>query len=77
MTSTLEKALSVLEFLVAHPLGCSVSEIASALNMPLSGVHRLLRELEKIGYVNQIREMGDYRLTIKLASLGQIGRAHV
>lgn len=70
MSSTLEKALSVLEFLVEHPLGCSVSDVASALNMPLSGAHRLLRDLEKIGYVSQIREMGDYRLTIKLASLG-------
>ncbi len=70
MSSALKKALSVLELLVNHPFGCPVSEIASTLNMPVSGVHRLLKELEQIGYVRQTRDMGDYKLTIKLASLG-------
>ncbi|HPQ94869.1 MAG: IclR family transcriptional regulator [Thiothrix sp.] len=70
MSSALAKALSVLEYMVQHPLGCPVSDIAQALDLPVSGVHRLLKELEKSGYVNQTRGMGDYQLTIKLASLG-------
>jgi DNA-binding IclR family transcriptional regulator len=70
MSSALQKALSVLEFLVQRPLGAPVSDIASGLNLPVSGVHRLMKELEGMGYVRQTRDMGDYKLTIKLASLG-------
>lgn len=70
MSSALEKALAVLEFMVRRPLGCPVSEIASSLDMPISGVHRLLKELERSGYVRQAHSMGEYTLTIKLASLG-------
>ncbi len=70
MSSALAKALSVLEFMVQRPQGCAVSDIANRLEMPVSGVHRLLKELESIGYVRQIRGMGDYQLTIKLAALG-------
>lgn len=70
MSSALAKALAVLECMVGHPTGCQVSEIASDLEMPVSGVHRLLKELEGLGYVRQRRDMGDYCLTIKLASLG-------
>lgn len=70
MSSTLEKALSVLEYLVTKPLGCTISDIANALSLPPSGVHRLLKELESVGYVRQSKELGDYKLTIKLASFG-------
>lgn len=70
MSSALEKALAVLEFMVRRPFGCPVSEIASSLDMPVSGVHRLLKELERSGYVRQAQSMGEYALTIKLASLG-------
>lgn len=70
MSSALEKALAVLEFMVRRPFGCPVSEMASALDMPVSGVHRLLKELERSGYVRQAQSMGEYALTIKLASLG-------
>lgn len=70
MSSALEKALAVLEFMVRRPFGCPVSELASSLDMPVSGVHRLLKELERSGYVRQSQSMGEYALTIKLASLG-------
>ena len=48
----------------------TLSAIASATDMPLSATHRLLAELVRVGYVRQLREQGDYVLTIKLASLG-------
>ncbi|PJE56175.1 IclR family transcriptional regulator [Marinomonas sp. BSi20584] len=70
MSSALAKALSVMEFLAYQPIGSAVSDIAKSLDMPISGVHRLLKELEGLGYVRQVRGMGDYELTIKLASLG-------
>ncbi|MGG7565383.1 IclR family transcriptional regulator [Rhodovulum sp. DZ06] len=70
MSSALEKAMSVLEFMVTRPEGCAVSDIAAGLGLPPSGVHRMLKELEKIGYVRQRRDMGDYELTVRLAALG-------
>lgn len=70
MSSALAKALSVLEYLAYQPIGSAVSDISKSLDMPVSGVHRLLKELETLGYVRQVKGMGEYELTIKLASLG-------
>lgn len=70
MSSLLERGIKVLELLAAQPQGLALSAIAVAGGMPLSGTHRLLTELVRIGYVRQLRGQGDYVLTIKLASLG-------
>jgi IclR family transcriptional regulator, acetate operon repressor len=70
MSTQLERGFAVLEYLAARPEGAALSEVASALAMPLSGVHRLLAELVKTGYVRQLRDQGDYGLTIKLVALG-------
>jgi IclR family acetate operon transcriptional repressor len=70
MSTPLERSLHILERLAAHPEGQSISGIASALDLPLSATHRLLAELARCGYVRQLREQGDYVLTIKLVSLG-------
>src|SRR5262249_22076384 len=64
------RALKVLEELSAHPEGRTLSALAEAANMPASAAHRLLVELSQCGYVRQIREHGEYMLTIKLVSLG-------
>jgi IclR family acetate operon transcriptional repressor len=70
MSSLLERSFKVLEQLAASPQGQTVSHIASTLDMPLSATHRLLAELCRCGYVRQVREQGEYVLTIKLVSLG-------
>jgi len=70
MTAQLERGLAVLEHLAAHPEGAALSDIATAIAMPLSAAHRLLSELVKSGYVRQLRDQGDYGLTIKLVALG-------
>jgi DNA-binding IclR family transcriptional regulator len=70
MTTQLERGLAVLEHLAAHPEGAALSDIAAAIAMPLSAAHRLLSELVKSGYVRQLRDQGDYGLTIKLVALG-------
>lgn len=79
MSSVLEKSLSILELMVEHPAGLQVSTIAKRLDMPVSGVHRTLRELARLGYVRQERDQGDYALTIRLAAmgLGFLGRSGV
>jgi IclR family acetate operon transcriptional repressor len=70
MSTLLERSFKTLEQLAAHPEGQTVSMIAATLDMPLSATHRLLAELCRCGYVRQVREQGEYVLTIKLVSLG-------
>ncbi len=79
MSSVLEKSLAILELMVEHPRGMQVSSIAKTLDIPVSGVHRTLRELARLGYVRQERDQGDYTLTIRLAALGLgfLGRSGV
>jgi IclR family acetate operon transcriptional repressor len=70
MASTLERSLTLLEYLSARPQGMTLSMIATDLALPLSACHRLLSELARCGYVRQMRDHGDYALTTKLAALG-------
>ena len=49
------------------PLG----EIAERSDLPKSGAHRLLATLVDLGWAEQDRETGFYRLTMRLAVLGQ------
>ena len=70
MSGQLERSLNVLEYLVAHPEGSSLSALAAALNLPLSATHRLLTELMRLGYVRQDQSHGEYMLTIKLVAMG-------
>ena len=70
MSGVMERTLAILELLGKHPEGMQVSAIAAALDMPASAAHRLLKELSQFGYVRQLRNQGDYALTIKLAGIG-------
>ncbi len=70
MSSTLERAFALLEYLAARPQGVSLSTTAQELGLPLSACHRLLTELARCGYARQTRDHGDYALTTKMAALG-------
>lgn len=70
MSSVLEKSLAIIELLVEHPAGIPVSSIAAAIDQPISGVHRTLQELARLGYVRQAHSQGEYALTIKLPAIG-------
>lgn len=70
MTTALDRGLGILEHLAAHPEGLPLALIADTLDIPKSACHRLLGELTARGYVRQVRAMGDYVMTTKIASLG-------
>lgn len=70
MTTALDRGLGILEHLAAHPEGLPLALIADTLDIPKSACHRLLGELMARGYVRQVRAMGDYVMTTKIASLG-------
>jgi DNA-binding IclR family transcriptional regulator len=70
MTLALDRGLSLLERLCGQPEGMALTALAAELDIPHSVCHRLLVDLERRGYVRQMRSQGDYMLTAKLASLG-------
>lgn len=70
MSLALERGLALLEHMAAHPEGLPLALMAAELDIPLSACHRLLADLQRLGYVRQARKQGDYTLTTKVASLG-------
>jgi DNA-binding IclR family transcriptional regulator len=70
MTLALDRGLDLLERLCGQPEGMPLTALANELDIPNGACHRLLVELQRRGYVRQVREHGDYVLTAKLASLG-------
>ena len=70
MSSSLERGLSVLDMLSTHPEGMAVGQVASALDLPPSGVHRMLNQLVEYGYVHQDGTKSAYVLGMKLPALG-------
>lgn len=70
MTTALDRGLSILEHLAAHPEGLPLALIADAIDSPKGTCHRLLAELNARGYIKQIRAQGEYVMTTKVASLG-------
>jgi IclR family acetate operon transcriptional repressor len=70
VTTALDRGLSLIERLAGQPEGMSLSALADELLIPHGACHRLLAELQRRGYVRQVRSYGDYVLTTKVASLG-------
>ncbi|MCL4760249.1 MAG: IclR family transcriptional regulator [Burkholderiales bacterium] len=66
-----ERCLSIIELLADEAGEMPLGEIAERLALPKSGAHRLLATLVDLGWVEQDRETGFYRLTMRLAVLGQ------
>lgn len=67
----LDRSLEVLEFLAAEARWVRLSDIAARLDLPKGPVHRMLAQLSLLGWVEQDDATGQYRLTLKLALLGQ------
>lgn len=67
----LNRCLEVLELLSVGSQWRRLSDIAADLDLPKGPTHRLLSELNALGWVEQDAETERYRLTLKLALLGQ------
>ena len=70
MNGVLERTLGILELLSQHGEGMELAAIADHTGIPRSGVHRLLADLVRLGYVRQAKGHGEYLLTTKLVSMG-------
>jgi DNA-binding IclR family transcriptional regulator len=67
----LERCLEVVELLAVDPQWRRLSDIAAALDLQKGPAHRLLSEMATLGWIEQDAETERYRLTLKLALLGQ------
>ena len=67
----LNRCLETLTVLSVDAQWRRLSDIAAALELPKGPTHRLLSELAQLGWIEQDTETDRYRLTLKLALLGQ------
>jgi IclR family acetate operon transcriptional repressor len=70
--SLVKRCLRVVELLAQDAGSMPLGEIASRLKLAKSGCHRLLTLMEDAGWIEQDQETGFYRLTLKLAIVGQL-----
>lgn len=69
--SQLSHSLGALAFLAEAGRGARVTDLAERLEAPKSSVQRLLHQLIDEGWVEQDSETEQYRLTFRVAALGQ------
>lgn len=67
----LERCLEVIELLAVDPQWRRLSDIADAMDLKMGPAHRLLKEMGALGWIEQDSVTERYRLTLKLALLGQ------
>jgi IclR family transcriptional regulator, acetate operon repressor len=66
-----ERCLAIIEFLADGAREMPLGDISEQLALPKSGAHRLLTTLVDIGWAEQNPNTGFYRLSMRLATLGQ------
>ena len=67
----LERCFQLIEFLAEEPRAFRLGVISEKLGLQKGSVHRLLTALCGMGWVEQEPETGFYRLTLRLAIMGQ------
>ncbi len=67
----LERCLEMMELLAVDAQWRRLSDIAASLGLQRGPAHRLLQEMAALGWVEQNADTERYRLTLKLALLGQ------
>jgi IclR family acetate operon transcriptional repressor len=67
----LSKVFSIIEYIVAkQDKGATYSQIVAALGLPKSSVHRILKDLTMLAYLNFNPETKRYFGSLRLASIG-------
>ncbi|RWC99748.1 MAG: IclR family transcriptional regulator [Mesorhizobium sp.] len=71
VNSLVERCFAVIELLAKEASAMRLGEIAEKLDLQKSAAHRMLNLLSEIGWVEQEPVTGFYKLTLRLAILGQ------
>lgn len=69
--SLLERCFDLITLLSENAGGMPLGEISRRLDLPKSAAHRLLTSLISLGWAEQESETGFYRLSLRLAVVGQ------
>ena len=72
--AVLDKAFSILEVLARTGRPLSLAELAEESRLPKPTVHRILRSLRELGYLDNAHRRGSYALSERLSSLRTHGR---
>ncbi len=73
----LNKVFSIIETIASRQdKGVTYSEIVAALNLPKSTVHRILKDLTELGYLNFNPESKRYFCSLRLAAIGAEVMSH-
>lgn len=72
LVQTIERVSLILDILAQNPMGISIRELSSKVNLPKGTTHRLLSSLAYLGYVRQDPKTRNYLLGFKLVELGNI-----
>lgn len=72
--AVLDRAFSLLEVLARTRRALTLAELAGEARLPKPTVHRILKSLRDLGYVEQNDRGGVYELSARLASLHEYGR---
>ena len=70
ISNSVARSFNILEYLATHHTSLGVTEISEALLLPKSTTHRLLNDLQLLGYVNFNENSKTYYLSFKLSQLG-------
>lgn len=66
----IERAAAILQLLARGSNGLGLGDIAASLGLPKGTAHGILRTLRRVGFVEQDRASGAYRLGTALVQLG-------
>lgn len=69
--SLVERCFDLITLLSENPGAMALGEISRRLDVPKSAAHRLLTTLTNMGWVEQDPDSGFYRLSLRLAVVGQ------
>jgi DNA-binding IclR family transcriptional regulator len=72
--AVIDKTFSILEVLARTGRALTLAELAEENRLPKPTVHRILRSLRDLGYVEQAARGGTYELSARLATLREFGR---
>lgn len=75
--AVLDKTFSILEVLARTGRALTLAELAEESRLPKPTVHRILKSLRDLGYVEQSERGGRYEMTPRLSSLREYGRDEV
>ncbi len=71
MNRAAASTLAILECLVRHKEGLTLTQLARTLNLPTSTTHELIRTLVQLGYVQRNSKTRHFKPSLKLLDLGQ------